>query len=311
MHFSSFNHTANFCTHLWIPHDFHENMLVPLFDNIFIAVNTESQPADSSKAADSQAQYIQLDTILSSGLATAQLVCFNYFCEQLQVVRESANSEAKIFICTDSYSGIYLISKFAGSHNILYRGLSADAVLTNFQGSNALLSPELKSSVQEKELSLHNSWRAIERSKNLGWFVDPDSEIEPILDIDEFAHYASVANGSVHLALPGELFFFPSPEDLPDNQDWIDVEREDGRAARRFSPAYYAALLDDLGVSCVVCLGRSDPAAAAAFAARGLATEDLGLAADGSSLLRGLDRLLSLARAAPGALAVHSGEGFA
>ena len=81
-------------------------------------------------------------------------------------------------------------------------------------------------------------------------------------------------------------------------------------SARLFSPTYYAALFHDFGVSCVVCLGRTDPAVAAAFKARGIETEDLGMAADGSSLLRGLDRLLSLARAAPGPLAVHSGEGL-
>ena len=77
-------------------------------------------------------------------------------------------------------------------------------------------------------------------------------------------------------------------------------------SARLFSPTYYAALFHDFGVSCVVCLGRTDPAVAAAFKARGIETEDF----DGSSLLRGLDRLLSLSRAAPGTLAVHSGEGF-
>jgi hypothetical protein len=46
---------------------------------------------------------------------------------------------------------------------------------------------------------------------------------------------------------------------------------------------------------------------AAVFKARGIETEDVGMAADGSSLLRGLDRLLSLSRAAPG---THSGEGL-
>ena len=110
--------------------------------------------------------------------------------------------------------------------------------------------------------------------------------------------------------MPGALIFFPTPAILHPDQDWIDVDPCDGRPARLFSPTYYAALFHDFGVSCVVCLGRTDPAVAAAFKARGIETEDLGMAADGSSLLRGLDRLLSLSRAAPGTLAVHSGEGF-
>ncbi len=37
---------------------------------------------------------------------------------------------------------------------------------------------------------------------------------------------------------------------------------------------------------------------------------DLGLAADGASLLHALDLLLLLAAAVPGAVAVHSGDGF-
>jgi hypothetical protein len=145
---------------------------------------------------------------------------------------------------------------------------------------------------------------------HLGWLVDPDSEVEPTLDVEEFAHYAGRANGSVHMLVPGRMLLFASPEALPSEQRWIDTVADNGTTTRRFSPAFYAELFEDLGVSAVVCLGCGDAATSSAFAERGMEVVDLALAEDGSSLLRGLDRLLSLAAAAPGAVAVHSGDGF-
>ena len=133
--------------------------------------------------------------------------------------------------------------------------------------------------------------------------------MEPILDVEEFAHYASAAQGRVYMAVPGALHFFPTPDDLLGDQEWAD-HIEDGRTVRVFGAHFYAELFQDMGLSLVVCLGRSSAATAAAFGARGIETVNLDLAADGSSLLRGLDRLLSLARVAPGAVAVHSGDGF-
>ena len=85
---------------------------------------------------------------------------------------------------------------------------------------------------------------------------------------------------------------------------------------RRFSPGFYASLLADLGVSAVACLGSGSPAASLAFSARGIATMDLAQAAPLASaspcealaaIIRALDRLLALADAKPGVIAMHSG----
>ncbi len=96
--------------------------------------------------------------------------------------------------------------------------------------------------------------------------------------------------------------------------------RPRGAALRR----HYASLLAYLGAPAAVCLGRSSAASARAFAARGVALQDLGLlgrarergsgsegggAAAAAALLPALDRLLALARGAPGAVAVHCGAG--
>ena len=138
----------------------------------------------------------------------------------------------------------------------------------------------------------------------------PQSDDEPVLDVQELAHYSRVENGSVHLSVPGEMLFCPTPDDLPADKQWADYSREDGRTARRFSGEFYASLFENLQVSVVVCLGTGSATTNAALEEHGIESVDLGLAADGSSLLRGLDALLSLARAAPGVVAVHSGEGF-
>ena len=154
------------------------------------------------------------------------------------------------------------------------------------------------------------TWRALDRALKLGWLVDPASDVEPVLDVEELAHYATRANGTLHLTVPGDLFFFPTPSNLTDGQLWADHTTASGSTVRHFSAAYYAGLFGDFNVSVVVCLGTGSESTAAAFLAEGIEVVDLELAADGSSLLRGLDRLLSLARAAPGAVAVHSGNGF-
>ena len=129
--------------------------------------------------------------------------------------------------------------------------------------------------------------------------------------MEEFAHYAHNANGSVHLVAPGCLILFKDPANhLPAGQDFESFPRPTGGFVRRFSPDFYADLLSDLGAHAVASLGSPHPSASAeAFAARGLVCADL---CDGSqrlSPLRALDGLLSLARS--GAVAVHSGGGDA
>ncbi len=133
-----------------------------------------------------------------------------------------------------------------------------------------------------------------------------------MLDIEEFVHYSSRANGSVHLLIPKKMFFFCSPEDLPENQCWVDISPDHGSVCRRFGPQYYADLFEEMGVTVVASLGRND-FSANAFLARGIDLVDLNLDAGGEpSPLRALDRVLSLARAVDsGPIALHSGDGLA
>jgi hypothetical protein len=110
----------------------------------------------------------------------------------------------------------------------------------------------------------------------------------------------SPANGEVHFVVPGRILLFKPPSSaLPPGAQWADGDGE-----RRFSPAFFADLLDYLGVSLVVPCDDAayDPQP---FLDRGIAVEPLGSA--GALTLEALDRFLTLARRARGAVAIHCG----
>ena len=233
------------------------------------------------------------------------------FCERLQLILERDRNQNKIFVCPIRRDSQCIAEAcfYLGSFLILSSGWKYIDVVAAFRFHNEL-APFLNIELVLGKISALDGWRALDRSVQLGWFVHPDSDDEPVLDVDELTHYSSRANGMVHLTVPGDLIFFPTPTHLPDGEQWTDYTREDGSTVRRFSAQFYAELFKDLNVSVVVCLGAGSEAAASALSGYGIESMDLGLSADGSSLLRGLDALLSLARATPGAVAVHSGEGF-
>ena len=114
--------------------------------------------------------------------------------------------------------------------------------------------------------------------------------------------------------IPGKLIVLPDPADLPDGQRWRDTPSATG-PTRAFSARYYADLLVDLKVRLVANLGfgaASDAkgaASAAAFEAAGVAYEDgLLLCCEAAELMRGHDRLLTLSRAAGGAIALQCSD---
>ena len=156
-------------------------------------------------------------------------------------------------------------------------------------------------------------WQALKHARDLGWMDwthGSDDENQQFL-IDEFLHYADEANGGVYIVAPGQLLLFRDPVDLPDSQQWAVVVNDDGACRRVFSPAYYADLFAEQGVAAVACLTESS-SSAAAFAAQGIEARDL-CPGGGASILRMLDGLLSLSRAAApvGGVAVHGGGGAA
>ena len=135
--------------------------------------------------------------------------------------------------------------------------------------------------------------------------MPPSSDAEPLLDVDD---YARAADGGVQIVVPCALLFFPTPSDsVLDGTERADRASADGSTVRRFSARCYASLLFDLGGSAAACVGRTSAASARDLATRGLDPVHLPAprAPGPGALFPALDRLLTLARGAPGAVAVH------
>ena len=155
-------------------------------------------------------------------------------------------------------------------------------------------------------LSLLDCWRGLAQAKTLGWVrYAPSGFLWGAIDIDEYRHYDSVAQGNLTEVVPGKLVAFQGPEDLPGGAEY----RDDARGARAFSPGFYADILLEMGVRAVVRLNeaRYD---AAALTARGLAHVDLAFPDCTCPPAAVAARFLAVAEAAPGAVAVHCKAGL-
>ncbi len=141
--------------------------------------------------------------------------------------------------------------------------------------------------------------------------------------MQEYLHYDNPANGLLHVIIPSKLIAFQRPSSAPvSNGRWADV---DGK--RLLSPAFFAEILyGDFEVELVVRCETFDPELASneldgtsrggyddgAFEEWGVAVEWLSAGgAEGAAGLRDMDRFLTLARLAPGTIAIHGGEGAA
>ena len=230
---------------------------------------------------------------------------------------ESENEDAKLVVYSGSDDPVALSHAClqVGAYLMLRRELDLDAVLLALRTARVDCSVlEADGSQDPHAVSVVDCLGALDHALRLGWLAGPSSDAEPLLDTEEFAHYAHVANGNVHMLAPGSLYFFATPEDLEGGQAWVDTAAAEvgGAAGRRFSSGFCADLLADLGASRVACLGTAPIPTSAAFAARGLAAAGLGAGRGRPSLLGALDGLLSAGRGGQGgAVAVHSGAGLA
>ena len=239
------------------------------------------------------------------------------FCSNLREIVENTNPATDILICSGGSNAEAASFVLVGCYLILHEGQRLETVKALFH--NRMPGPALAVAQSTGHSSIGSAgsadssdvWDALDHAVRLGWLSPTAPDAEPALDLEEQAHYARPANGGVHIVVPGKLLFLREPDcRLPPGRDWADAEAADGTAARRFSPAFCASLLSALGVSVAAGLeGRLSPAAAAALADAGVDATELGLERDGGGMLRALDRLITLSRAAPGAVAVVCGEG--
>jgi hypothetical protein len=133
----------------------------------------------------------------------------------------------------------------------------------------------------------------------LGWLhhcrdyvLSLDSPQDMPIEVEEMLHYASPANGDVHMVVPGKIICFPTPADLPADQHWADSHATSGSVVRRFSAAFFADLFAELGVDVAVCL-HACAYDRAAFLAQAIEVEDLDTDPASPHMLRAPALLLS------------------
>ena len=190
----------------------------------------------------------------------------DHFCASLQSFVETASPDSPIIVATAKLSSEDSLARMCillGGYMIWNMGIELDNVSRVFRRVFDRII-EKEKAFSSKLSTIVDHWQSLHTAVRLGWLVPAASDQEPLLDAEEFEHYAGRANGSVHMVAPGMLYLFPTPDDLPDEAEWAVCVGEDGGAVRRFSARYYGRLFADLGVGAAGCLGRTAGAAGAA-----------------------------------------------
>jgi hypothetical protein len=204
-----------------------------------------------------------------------------------------------------------------GSYLILCEDYTLDQAMTMLRSADRFFRDQ-EATIPSLSINLSNRdcWHAIHLAKQQGWinFLRNEGEVDPdqSIDLDEYQHYDNLANGDLHVIVPSKLIAIRPPRDISTDphtgaaRTWAD----DDYGRRSFSPAYYADVLSDFDVKLVLCYGQPSYDAAP-FLNHGIAVEEMPDAstdAAPASLLRRIDRFLTLAQLAPGAIAIHCDE---
>ena len=223
----------------------------------------------------------------------------------------------KVVVCSGADPEIVTrCTLMLGGFLILYHDVEMMNLEDIFAPILTTLMPLHGSSDSEDFITVMDCWRALRRASTLKWFEfsNGNADYEHFIDMPEYLHYDSPANGSMHVVVPGRLLVFPCPADLPNDSLWADSA--DGR---HFSAAYFADIFGDFDVHMVVRCGGNEYATTA-FEKCDMGIEnlllDFGSGDDsdaakpntqGAGMLRAVDRFLTLMRLSPGAVAVHGG----
>jgi hypothetical protein len=201
---------------------------------------------------------------LECGLNIPSLGQIHTFRNIVEEARSENGVEHICFFCGHEESTIMsklitVVSLVAGSYLQLVCGKNLDAVVSAFQPLSALFVSFSDTSIREgmdDHMTVHDCWQAISTAKTNNWIdflTEPaDIDIDTCIDMEEYTHYDSLANGVIHTIIPSKLLAFPRPSVLPAVQGattpWLDVD-----GVRHFGPNFYADVLgSEFGVSVVV-----------------------------------------------------------
>jgi cell division cycle 14 len=220
-----------------------------------------------------------------------------------------AYKDRKLVLCIDEgrrpfTNAIFLL----GAYMILKQGKTSSDVAASFEWLDENIVEGYRDATYSQpdfRLNLIDCWRGLERGKQHGWVRYTSSGYRwGEIDMDEYRHYASPANGDLQEVVPDKLVAFKGPIELGE-----EAFRDCPSGERIFSPSFYADILHDMGVSTVVRLNEAcyDEGAftSAGFEHISLEFDDCACPPDAvvAAFFRAVD-------AAPGAVAVHCRAGL-
>jgi cell division cycle 14 len=230
------------------------------------------------------------------------------FCEIVDVeIQGHSNQNVIMQTSSDSRSltnavflvGAYMVMKLDKSVQ------QAEDALSYFV--NRLLSfRDVSPGPQNFKLYVRDCWEGLHKAKQLSWVQFGENGF----DLDEYNELDSPLNADLHVVVPGKFIAMRGPRDLPGGALWRDAVTSAGEFAHRdFSPAHYADILSQFGVSAVVRLNAPayDPAP---LRAAGIAVADLPFDDCTPPPVEVVAEFLALAEGLPGALAVHCKAGL-
>ena len=265
-------------------------------NNLILSTMTVDQTIRESCFPSHQAHFIQVTRSAESGIfKLVSISNIDKFCETMRTtVRKHRNKT--IVVCPEEQSpeANLEVGYLLGAYLVLHCDVSVEDVLNKLKDLALCLEGDKEASLlrgRQTATIFGDGLRSLARSRELCWLGPDEDDRE--FDVPTCAHYAAECNGGVVTLVPGKLLLCPAPAPhLPEHLSWAD-EDGGGRAGVRrvFGAGYLAAVLADLGVSGVACLGDLSAAAAAAFEHEGLQVRRLSCldAVDSASSSSNLD----------------------
>ena len=221
----------------------------------------------------------------------------------------SKHPDSKIIFCVESgkrnlTNAIFLL----GAHMILKEDMTAKEVAARFDRLDVtLLEPYRDATFCEPDFDLHliDCWRGLAKGKEQGWVRFGGSRaIWGGINMKQYAYFDDPNNGDLQEVVPGKFIAFKGPLDI----GAFDY-RDSASGLRTFSPAYYADIFRDLGVSTVIRLNEPRYPARA-FTSRGFDHHHLEFEDCTCPPEEVVADFLRIVDAAPGLVAVHCHAGL-
>ena len=305
-----------------------------------------AEEARNLLSSKSNMQFISVEACPLSCSSPSNLGRIYWFCKFLRNTTHDHGNQETVLCAGHDPMTITACAFLLGSYLILEHDKSVEDVTDMFRPISDHFRPFKDPSgppALSKQLAAMDCWRAIHRAKLNRWldFSDGEIDTDTAIDLEEYLHYDSPAQGSMHVIIPSRLIGIQCPADLSQlgmecehtaDEAWLDLGGQ-----RFFGPAFYADLLRTdynvaLLVRCGACtssIGRAEADEHEtlnkrsghydddAFVSRGLAMEELALRGYDSATqpvavpMRDIDRFLTLSLRAPGAVAIHGPAGTA